>query len=49
MRSMLEGACGIEASRQAGAPSTVLLRRTVPLPRFAGQDDAGHTRIGIST
>ena len=37
MRSMVEGACGAEASREADAPSTAL--RAVPLPRFAGQDD----------
>jgi hypothetical protein len=49
MRSMMEGVCGIEASRVAGAPSTALLHRTVPLPRFARQDEAAQTRIGIST
>ena len=37
MRSMVEGACGAEADREARAPSTAL--RAVPLPRFAGQDD----------
>jgi hypothetical protein len=42
MRSMVEGAqrcrsfCHVEAS--ALAPSTTLLRKVVPLPRFAGQD-----------
>ena len=36
----VEGACGAWASGAADAPSTVLLRRTVPLPRFAGQDGA---------
>ena len=38
MRSMVEGALGADASRYADAPSTTLLRRVVPLPRFAGQD-----------
>ena len=36
MRSMVEGACRIEANLTADAPSTAL--RAVPLPRFAGQD-----------
>ena len=36
MRSMVEGACGAEAGREAEAPTTAL--RAVPLPRFAGQD-----------
>jgi hypothetical protein len=36
MRSMVEGACGGEASFKSEAPSTAL--RAVPLPRFAGQD-----------
>ncbi len=39
MRSMVEGARCAQASREAVAPSTVLLRRPVPLPRFAGQDE----------
>ena len=39
MRSMVEGARGADAGREAVAPSTVLLRRPVPLPRFAGQDN----------
>jgi hypothetical protein len=39
MRSMVEGACGAVASREADAPSTALLRSAVPLPRFAGQDE----------
>jgi hypothetical protein len=40
MRSMVEGACGTDASDDADAPSTAL--RAVPLPRFAGQE-ALHT------
>jgi hypothetical protein len=36
MRSMVEGARGAEAGREAEAPSTAL--GAVPLPRFAGQD-----------
>jgi hypothetical protein len=39
--SAVEGACSDEASREADAPSTALLRRAVPLPRFAGQDEKG--------
>jgi hypothetical protein len=39
MRSMVEGARGAEAGREADAPSTTLLRRAVPLPRFAGQEN----------
>ena len=41
MRSMVEGACGGGASGESVAPSTTLLRRVVPLPRFAGQDEEG--------
>ncbi len=41
MRSMVEGACDADASREADAPSTALLRRAVPLPRSAGQDRKG--------
>ena len=44
MRSMVEGACGAEAGREADAPSTTLLRSAVPLPRFAGQDDETRCR-----
>jgi hypothetical protein len=42
---MVEGACriddyvGRDASVIAVAPSTALLRRAVPLPRFAGKDE----------
>jgi hypothetical protein len=42
MRSMVEGALGIvasvthEAHLTASAPSTTLLRRAVPLPRYRG-------------
>jgi hypothetical protein len=39
MRSMVEGAAAVGASVEAVAPSTTLLRRVVPLPRFAGQDE----------
>src|ERR1700682_3494084 len=45
MRSMVEGALGIvasvtdEANLTARAPSTTLLRRVVPFPAIAGQDD----------
>ena len=39
MRSMVEGARSLEEILMADAPSTVLLRRTVPLPRFAGADE----------
>ena len=45
MRSMVEGGTrrgrnfrNVEASRTARAPSTTLLRKAVPLPRFAGED-----------
>ena len=38
MRSMVEEAFGAEAVLTADAPSTAL--RAVPLPRFAGQDEA---------
>ncbi len=44
MRSMVEGACGAEAGREADAPSTTLLRSAVPLSRFAGQDDETRCR-----
>ena len=37
MRSMVEGACGAEAGREAEAPPTAL--RAVPPPRSAGRDD----------
>ena len=46
MRSMVEGACGVAASREADAHSTALLRKAVPLPRYAGQDEE---RKGLST
>ncbi len=36
MRSLVEGACSVEVTVTANAPSTAL--RAVPLPRFAGQD-----------
>ena len=39
MRRLVEAACGGRASFEADAPSTTLLRRVVPLPRFAGQDE----------
>jgi hypothetical protein len=45
MRSMVEGAHGLNApppakrSDDARAPSTILLRKMVPLPRFAGKDE----------
>jgi len=42
MRSMVEGACGDEASGDAVAPSTAL--RAVTLSRFAGQDKHGARR-----
>jgi hypothetical protein len=38
MRSMVEGARGAAALLNARAPSTILLRKMVPLPRFAGKD-----------
>ena len=37
-RRVVEGACG-RARFESDAPSTTLLRRVVPLPRFAGQDE----------
>jgi hypothetical protein len=35
---MVEGARGAEVDFGAGAPSTILLRKMVPLPRFAVKD-----------
>ena len=40
------GGCGDRASGAPDAPSTVLLCRTVPLPRFAGQDEGGGAQFG---
>jgi hypothetical protein len=51
MRSMVEGARGGPANlrrwswRRGRAPSTALLRRAVPLPRFAGQEAWGASRF----
>src|SRR5262249_62201856 len=50
MRSIVEGACGIEVNRYADAPSTVLTRG--PPSRFAGQEKkttrgAAHARPGV--
>jgi hypothetical protein len=42
MRSMVEGACGAEISREAEAPSTAFGRS--PFPRFAGQDKCINVR-----
>jgi hypothetical protein len=38
-RRVVEGVRGAGAGREAKAPSTASLRKAVPLPRFAGQDD----------
>jgi hypothetical protein len=38
MRSRVEGTCGGRGSGAVRAPSTTI--RAVPLPRFAGQDEA---------
>jgi hypothetical protein len=43
MRSMVEGARGAEASREADAPPTALC--AVPPPRFAGRDEASVARV----
>ena len=43
MRSMVEGACGAEAGREAEAPPTAL--RAVPPPRSAGRDDGACCKI----
>ncbi len=42
-RSVVEGARGAEAGREANAPSTAL--RAVPLPRFAGQEEEKRARV----
>ena len=36
MRSMVEGARSIEVDLTAVAPTTILLRKMVPLPRLRG-------------
>jgi hypothetical protein len=37
---MVEGARGAAVRLNARAPSTILLRKMVPLPRFAVKDEA---------